>query len=76
MDSIDTAYAVGMNCGVGVNFMNGSIAGKALVSGTPVQPTRAIGHSVRYTFSIVKSFEDLHTSLGISVATCKVRSSR
>jgi hypothetical protein len=68
MDSIDTPYVVGMNYGVGVNFMNGSIAGKGIVSGPPVQPTQAIGQSVRYTLSIVKSFEDLYTSLGISVA--------
>lgn len=66
--SIDVPYTVGMNYGMGVSFLNGSIAGKAVVAGTVKGPDGAIGQTVRYTLTIIKSFEDLYTSLGISVA--------
>lgn len=65
--SLDTPYVNGMNYGMGVNFLNGSIAGKAVDPGLPTPPTLAAGQTVRYTLNIINSFEDLYSSLGIAV---------
>lgn len=65
--STNIPYADGMNYGMGVNLLNGAIPGKAVDAGQITGPTNAGGQTVSYNLTIVKSFEDLYSSLGISV---------
>jgi hypothetical protein len=66
--SIDVPYTPGMDYGMGVSFLDGTIAGKTVAPGVVAGPTGAVGQVVRYTLTIIKSFEDLFSSLGISVS--------
>lgn len=65
--STNVPYANGMNYGMGVNLLNGAIPGKAIDAGEISGPTQAGGQTVTYNLALVKSFEDLYNSLGISV---------
>ena len=65
--STNIPYTNGMNYGIGVNLLNGAIPGKAVDPGIITGPTAAGGQTVIYNLTIVKSFEDLYSSLGISV---------
>lgn len=65
--STNIPWSQGMNYGMGVNLLNGDIAGKAVDAGTITGPTLAGGQTTRYNLSLVNSFEELYSSIGISV---------
>jgi len=65
--STDIPWAQGMNYGMGVNLLNGSVAGKAVDPKTITAPTQAAGQTVRYNLALISSFEELYSSIGISV---------
>lgn len=65
--STNIPWAQGMNYGMGVNLLNGDIPGKAVNSGEITGPTQAGGQTTRYNLSLINSFEELYSSIGISV---------
>jgi hypothetical protein len=65
--STNIPWTQGMNYGIGVNLLNGDIAGKAVDPGTITGPTQAGGQTTRYNLAIINSFEELCSSIGISV---------
>lgn len=65
--STNIPFANGMNYGMGVNLLNGDIPGKAVDAGQITSPTNAKGLTTIYNLTIVRSFEELYNSLGISV---------
>ena len=65
--STNIPWVQGMNYGMGVNLLNGDIAGKAVDPGMITGPTLAGGQTVRYNLTIINSFEELYSSIGISV---------
>lgn len=62
--STNIPWARGMNYGIGVNLLNGDIAGKAV---DPGEITGAGGQTTRYNLTLINSFEELYSSIGISV---------
>lgn len=65
--STNIPWALGMNYGMGVNLLKGDVAGKAVDPGTIKGPTQAEGQTTRYTVALINSFEELYSSIGISV---------
>ncbi len=51
---------------MGVNLLNGAVAGKGVDPGTPTEPTGASGQSVSYNFTKILTLEDLYSSVGVS----------
>jgi hypothetical protein len=65
--STNIPWTQGMNYGMGVNLLNGDIAGKAVNPGEITGPTQAGGQTTSYNLSLINSFEELYSSIGISV---------
>ena len=65
--STNIPWSQGMNYGLGVNLLNGDIAGKAVDPGAVTPPTQAAGQTTSYNLTLINSFEELYSSLGISV---------
>src|SRR5688572_23897928 len=65
--SVDIPWSKGMNFGMGVNLLNGDIAGKAVDPGEITGPSKAEGQVVSYNLKEITSLEELYTSIGISV---------
>ncbi len=65
--SVDVPWTQGMNFGMGVNLLNGQIAGKAVDPGPVTTTVSAAGQTVTYQLKIVTSLEEIYNSLGISV---------
>lgn len=65
--SVDVPWSPGMNFGMGVNLLEGAIAGKGAVPGPITTPTHASGMTVSYQLKRVTSLEDVYSSIGISV---------
>jgi hypothetical protein len=65
--SSNLPYAEGMNYGVGVNLLNGKIPGKAVDPGEEKGPSGALGQTVKYNITLINSFEELYSSIGIAV---------
>ncbi|MDN5284229.1 MAG: hypothetical protein JWR38_503 [Mucilaginibacter sp.] len=65
--STNIPWSPGMNYGLGVNLLNGAVAGKAVMPGTIKGPTEAEGATTSYDLTLIKDFEDLYRSLDISV---------
>ncbi|WP_341284971.1 PASTA domain-containing protein [Priestia megaterium] len=68
MQSQNTEYRKGMNYGMGVNLLNGQIAGKGVTPGNITGPTNAGGMGATYKFTLITSYEELYDSLGISIS--------
>lgn len=65
--STNIPYAQGMDYGMGVNLLNGDIAGRAVDPGDITGPVQAGGQTVHYNIIRITSFEELYSSIGISV---------
>jgi hypothetical protein len=55
-----------MNFGMGINLLNGAIAGKGVNPGEPTAPTGAPGQNVTYNITQIRALEDLYESVGVS----------
>ncbi len=66
--SVDLPFAQGMNFGMGVNLVEGGIAGKAVDIGQITAATGATGLTVSYNMQVISTVEDLYDSIGVSVA--------
>ncbi|MCS5693501.1 hypothetical protein NZK33_16160 [Cyanobium sp. FGCU-6] len=51
---------------MGINLLNGAIAGKGVNPGEPSGPTGAPGQNVTYNITQIRSLEDLYESVGVS----------
>jgi hypothetical protein len=67
IQSVDIPWTPGMNFGMGVNLLEGGIAGKAVEIGPVSTTTHASGMTVSYQLHKITSLEDLYSSIGISV---------
>lgn len=65
--STNIPWTEGMNYGMGVNLLNGDIAGKAVDPGVISAPTQAGGQATTYNLSLINSIEELYSSIGLSV---------
>lgn len=65
--STNMPWSQGMNYGMGVNLLNGDIPGKAVDPGAITGPTQAGGQTTSYNLTLINSFEELYSSIGISV---------
>ena len=65
--STNMPWSEGMNYGMGVNLLNGDIPGKAVDPGQITGPTQAGGQTTSYNLTLINSFEELYSSIGISV---------
>jgi hypothetical protein len=66
--SVDLPFVQGMNFGMGVNLVEGGIAGKAVNVGAITSPTGAPGLTVSYNMQLISTVESLCDSIGVSVA--------
>ena len=67
IQSVDLPWVQGMNFGMGVNLLEGGIAGKAVEVGTVTTTTHASGMTVSYNLQKITTLEDLYDSIGVSV---------
>ena len=65
--SINMPFADGMNFGMGVNLLNGQIAGKGVDPGAIISIEKAKGQEVSFNLVQIDSLEELYSSIGISV---------
>src|SRR5437764_18498 len=66
--SVDLPFTQGMDFGMGVNLVEGGIAGKAVDVGPITAPTGASGLTVSYNLQLISTVEDLYDSIGVSVS--------
>jgi hypothetical protein len=66
--SVDLPFTQGMDFGMGVNLVEGGIAGKAVEVGPITAPTGASGLTVSYNMQLISTVEDLYDSIGVSVS--------
>ncbi|MDD1505395.1 hypothetical protein PVA17_21985 [Lysinibacillus sp. CNPSo 3705] len=67
MQSVNLPYTQGMNYGMGINLITGEVAGKIVEPGQETGPRNAEGGKASYNLDIIRSYEDLQTSMGIDV---------
>jgi hypothetical protein len=67
IQSVDLPWVQGMNFGMGVNLLEGGIAGKAIDVGPVTTTTHASGMTVSYNLQKITRLEDLYDSIGVSV---------
>ena len=67
IQSVDIPWSQGMDFGMGINLLDGAVAGKATVPGPVTTTTHAGGQTVSYQLRKVTSLEEVYSSIGISV---------
>lgn len=65
--SINMPSTDGMDFGMGVNLLNGQIAGKGVDAGEITRIEKANGQEVSFNLVQINSLEELYSSIGISV---------
>jgi hypothetical protein len=60
-------YNLGMSYGTGIDGLNGDVAGSAVTFGEPAPVPGAGGQAGDFQLTLVKSYEELYTALGISI---------
>lgn len=66
--SINIPWSQGMNYGMGVNLLNGYIAGKAVAPGESTSPKGSAGQTATYDVTLLRSAQELYSAIGIDIA--------
>lgn len=63
---INIPYSEGMNYGLGINTLNGSVLGNGVDEGAITEPTNAKGQNVSRNLTKIDTYESIEKTLGIS----------